>query len=230
MNCWICGEDGDSGEHTIKSSDLKEYFGEVTEENPIFWFSKEYSNKLVKSLKSKPLKSPARICQTCNNTRTQSHDRSWEKLSKYLLRNIHLIKDSSPISLRDIYNDEDINLAVTGVQLFFVKQFGCRVIEGDIPINLDSFSKAILKSSFHEHIYLAFGKLNHEEKFPSVAVTDVRTQIIGETILLAQWNYIVGQLVVRVVYDPLKRYKKLLRNCWHPKNHGYKIKIYQGKA
>lgn len=36
MNCWICGNKGDSGEHLIKASDIKGMFSDISQSNPIY--------------------------------------------------------------------------------------------------------------------------------------------------------------------------------------------------
>lgn len=84
MKCWICGQEGNTGEHLIKESDLRSYFGDISQKCPIFFHTKDKRNIPVGSLKSKRFKSDALICNRCNSALTQPYDRAWETLSIYL--------------------------------------------------------------------------------------------------------------------------------------------------
>jgi hypothetical protein len=83
--CWICNQnEANSGEHKTKRSDLAAVLGSPTEEKPLYFHDLERLNKAVKSLDAKILKAPIRICSHCNTTRTQPHDRAWERMSEKL--------------------------------------------------------------------------------------------------------------------------------------------------
>ena len=84
--CWICNRNkANSGEHKTKRSDLLAVLGKPTQEAPFYYH--DLHNKMgrpVGSLDAKILKSPVRICADCNTTRTQPHDRAWERMSDWL--------------------------------------------------------------------------------------------------------------------------------------------------
>ena len=87
MKCWICGNEGDSGEHLVKASDIRNYFGNISIDSPVYTHNDYKRNIPIRSIKSNRFKSKALICKYCNNTRTQPHDRAWESLSNYILHN-----------------------------------------------------------------------------------------------------------------------------------------------
>lgn len=100
IKCWICGKEGDSGEHMIKASDLKLYFPDVSQKKPLYLHSAKRRNKEIGSIRSSHLKSNALLCKKCNNELTQPYDKAWEKLSKYLYRNLCTIEKSKSFSLK----------------------------------------------------------------------------------------------------------------------------------
>jgi hypothetical protein len=85
--CWICNGPADSGEHKTKKSDLKAAFGKPTQDQPFYYHDNSGKNRPVKSLDAKFLKSPDRICQECNDARTQPHDFAWQTLSEFFAAN-----------------------------------------------------------------------------------------------------------------------------------------------
>jgi len=74
-----------------------------------------------------------------------------------------------------------------GVHLYFVKLFGCLVVERQIPIDVAPFAKALLDGRPHPCLYLAFGSL----PLPVVVAggSDVETAQLGCRVAFATWLY-----------------------------------------
>jgi hypothetical protein len=224
MNCWICGNVGDSGEHEIKASDLKLMFGKIDQNNPIVWYSQGEGLKRVKGIKSDILKFPDLICKRCNNQVSQPYDRAWEKLSTYLKKALEVESVSGSLNLKVVFPKDDISNLIKSIQLFFVKILGCLAIKGKIPIDLNSLSNSVLHGIAHDSVYLLVLKI--DENTPSVGFSDVNTLELNGKTVMSCFFYMVGKISIGVVYDPLKKDKRLLRRCLHPKNHGYRLKYY----
>ena len=123
MKCWICGKLGTTGEHLIKASDLRSYFGEVSQEIPIYFHTSEKKNFPVGSIKkSKSLKSDALICNECNSSRTQLYDKAWERLSGYLSANWQETLAARQFNLTNIFTGK-VRESLLYIHLFFVKLF-----------------------------------------------------------------------------------------------------------
>lgn len=230
MNCWICGSKGDSGEHSVKSSDLKMYFEEVTQKNPLHWYSKAMGLKKVGGLKSDILKFKELICAKCNNQVSQPYDRAWEKLSSYLHKNLEAASGAGIVHLHKEFPGENIDRLMLGVHLYFVKIFGCLINAGNIPIDSTSFSQSFLNGVSHKNVYIAVGRIKEGGEIKSVGITDVHALELDGEAVVAQWNYMLGELVVRIMYGKLKVERRLMRKCWHPKDHGYKLRVHRNNA
>ena len=143
MKCWICGEDANSGEHLIKASDLKSLFGQVTNRSPLYFHSDAVRNQPIQGLKSDKLKFSSRICARCNNQRTQTHDHAWETLSNYIRSRQPPIQRGTVVRLDKAFPGS-VRQSMLDVHLFFLKLFGCLIVEHSIPMDIAPFSEAIL--------------------------------------------------------------------------------------
>ena len=130
MKCWICGNPADSREHGPKASDLKMLFPKVSQQSPIYTKNKEGKIIRIGSLNSDKLKWDNKLCHTCNTTRTQRYDLAWQALSTYLQEESNRLK--TEINFVDIF-PEPSNNSMLDVHLYFVKMFGCIVVEHIIP-------------------------------------------------------------------------------------------------
>jgi hypothetical protein len=212
--CWICKTNkADSGEHKTKRSDLLSVLGKPTQAEPFYYHDLHKANRPVGSLDAKILKSPVRICAYCNNTRTQPHDRAWERMSDRL-RSRRLAVGQS-VRCNRIFGYLT-KREMPNVHLLFVKLFGCMLAEAkangfDVPIDIDPFSTAIMSGRPHTEVHLQFGK--HDG-------------IIGRSNLhfwksdphqsvLAAWLYELDTIAVSVVYMQAGRFEHR-RDLWHP--------------
>lgn len=227
MNCWICGDDADSGEHIIKQSDLKQYFGSVSQSIPFRWYKDKCKNN-VGSFKSKNLHFNTKICSKCNNERTQSSDRAWERLSSHIRNNLGDIIATRMLDLTLLISDKEIDQFVVDVQLYFVKLFGCIVSDASVPINISSFSNSIMLDRPHESVYLMFALVDEiEGGYKTVYVSDIRWYGSEEAVDYLAWQYSIGELVVFVIYDPKNLENSSIRNSLylHPRNHNGRIRF-----
>ena len=148
MKCWICGSPADSREHMVKASDIKSRFGIASGSKPLFMHSRERKNQRIRGLKSNNLKSNTPICAKCNNERTQPYDIAWEKLSAYLCSRPQPLKYGDKINLKKVFPGS-VRSSMRDVQLFFVKGFGFKIVEGNAPIDIRPFSEALLNRQAH---------------------------------------------------------------------------------
>lgn len=213
--CWMCGDAGTTGEHKTKRTDLRTVFGTPTQDEPLYYHDANRSNQLVRSLDAKILKSPARICASCNNARTQPHDRAWEVMSAWLFDRQPTIKAGDIIRANRIftYNTKQNML---GVHLYFLKLFGCMVVEAGpkIPIDIQQFADAILKTRAHPFVYLKFthGPETTGRSELHLECTEDRKHVFST------WLYQVGWLTVIVMFaTPSEKQRKGLFEAWHPK-------------
>ena len=226
MNCWICGGNADSGEHRTKKSDLGLVFSNISQQKPIF--TKNEYGKFVKigSLDSERFKSRAKICHSCNTTRTQPYDQAWEKLSEYLQQHTHRLRLGEKISLHKVFPGST-KQSILNIHLFFLKIFGCLVIEHDIPIPISPFSNALLNQLEHPNVYIGIGFLPQVRGKNIVQISPVETVFNNEDKKLhfVSWQYIVKEVFVDISYSYKPEYTKILRNVWQPSNMNKVLKL-----
>ena len=124
--CWICGVDADSREHLVKASDMRQTFGAVSPNAPLFFHSKDERNRKLGSVRSNRVKSEKVLCSRCNDTRTQPYDNDWATLSAELARRSRRVSSNNRIKLRRLFPGR-ANRAARNIHLYFVKLFGCRI-------------------------------------------------------------------------------------------------------
>ena len=222
MQCWICGAKAVSREHTIKKSDLKSVYGDVSQSQPLFYSNDKRKNLPVGSLKSHRFTSPAKICRYCNDTRTQPHDRAWEQFSSAM--RLTLRKPSFPESVRaNSIFQYDTHRMMLNIHLYFIKLFGCHIATEKIPIELAEFSYSIMNSKAHPNVYLGFWRIVH-----SVGMSNVEAQIAHNgDCAVATWRYEIGNLAVNVMYASPGEKREGLVNAWHPRLATNKLVIHK---
>lgn len=217
MKCWICGSDKNlSGEHIAKASDLKLIFSKVTQKKPLFLTKGSQKNKAIGSIYSRNLTSAAPICTYCNNVRTAPHDRAWEKLSNYLCGREHLIKSGQVIKLNKVFPGA-VKKSMLNVHLYFVKLFGCDIVEHNVPIDISIFSDAIMKQKPHPLIHLAISPSPEIGLKKHVSRTNLEMDFLDGKCMYACWFYIVGSVLVNVIYAEPTELRKGLIHAWNPK-------------
>ena len=104
------------------------------------------------------------------------------------------------------------------VHLYFTKVFGCQIVDGNIPIDIAPFSRAILDGRPHANLHLAFGP-THKPSDEAIlaASSDVHIEKLGKQCAFATWFYEVGNLSVNVMYALEGENRQGLVNAWHPR-------------
>lgn len=215
MKCWICGQQGNTGEHLVKGSDLRSYFGDVSQNSPIFFHTNDKKNIPVGSIKSKRFKSNALICNRCNSAVTQPYDRAWEALSIYLRLNWLDLMKSQEIDLTKVFPGS-VHKSMLNVHLYFVKLFGCRIVEIGAPIDTGAFSEALLNQKAHKDIFIAFGPRPGIVEHKYAGFTPIHSMDIDGVSAFATWLYMIDNLAVNVIYAPKYRAAGVMKNTWHP--------------
>lgn len=86
------------------------------------------------------------------------------------------------------------------VHLYFLKVFGCQILEGNIRIDTAPFADAILKGQPHPNVYLAFGPAPSGLPLRISGSSDVDVAMLDGLCAFATWFYHVGNLWVNVMY------------------------------
>lgn len=214
--CWICGGPGDSAEHKTKRSDLKAVFGQASQAQPLYFHDRNRKNQRVGSLDAKLLKSRDRICHFCNTARTQPHDFAWEDLSRYL-RVTSGIKPGSVVRSNRVF-PYDTRRRMLQVHLFFVKVFGCLVLEGALPIDISGFADAIMNERPHPLVHLKFGCPSAEERL-TAGRSDVwaSAPTVEGSSSFVTWFYNLPHVWINVMFAVPGERRDGLVGAWHPR-------------
>jgi len=157
------------------------------------------------------------LCAKCNNERTQPFDLAWEITSRFLRNTKPQIQIGSTLKGDKIF-PSNAKRNLRDVQLYFVKLFGCLIQENGIPINLDSFSSAILARSFHPNICIKFGRFHGTEKMVGVAGLSTLVNNENREVVLAHWFYELGEYAVNVIYAEETNIWESTKSSWLPQN------------
>jgi len=228
MDCWICGGDtANSREHAFKRSDIKGYFGLISQGRPLFRQILDDNMRLndpIISIKSDKLTFEHLICSKCNNERTQPYDYSWEILSEYLQSNWSKILRNRYIYLSKVFPNNTKSHALH-VHLYFVKLFGFSVLDEGIPINISNFSEALLSSRPHNNVFLTFTNAP-ESNINFLHNSDINyIKDAFNLVHTAAWVYTLYPVSVRVAYLSLVSPPEYRLRAWHPRQPGRQINI-----
>jgi hypothetical protein len=216
MKCWICGnEEATTREHRSKASDLRSVFGDPTQAATLYLHTAQRRNRKVGSLKADALKFTHRICLTCNSATTQPHDYAWAEFSSALRSHYPALTPGATLRFSQVFS-YDTRRRMLNVHLYFVKLFGCQIVEGKMGIDTSSFSQAILGGTPHANLYLAFGRMA-DLPVPVVGGSNVEVAVLDGKTAFASWIYQVGHLFVDVVYATEGEHREGLVNAWHPR-------------
>jgi len=217
MKCWICGkENATTREHRIKASDLRSLFGAPTQASPLYFHTDKRRNKKVGSLKADILKYQHLICLECNSARTQPHDQAWQYFSEMLRSRLPPLQVGDTFRLNRIF-PYDTRRLMRNVHLYFVKLFGCQIVEGAIPIDISSFAQAIIEGRPHPKLYFVLGRLP-DMGFHVGGGSDVHAALLDGKVAFASWLYQVNDLCVNVMYAEEWEQRQGLEHAWHPRS------------
>lgn len=210
MKCWICGEEATTGEHLSKASDIRALFGPISQKRPIYLHRDDELNRRVNTIRSSELKSNALLCEKCNTSRTAPYDRAWEVLSKYLRGRSDLRVDLN-VRMNKPF-PTNVNRNMRNVHLYFVKLFGCLILDGGVPIDIEPFRKALLEAKPHPNLHIAFW---YQPDLAS-GYTDLETESDNERVIFATWMYLVMPIAVNVMFAEPGQHRLGLVGSWHP--------------
>ena len=231
--CWICGRPADSGEHKAKKSDLRAVQRHVSQARPLILNDANSKNRKVSGLNADPLKWPKSLCQDCNTTLTQPYDRAWEAVSAALGGWTPPLRPGSVVRANRIF-PMDTARSMLAVHLYFVKAFGCLVVEAAkqgkaTNINVPGLATAIKNGRAYSDIYLGFGIPKRIVEGPIVSGDDLHTIAENDGSLIgAWWHYNVNGICVRIVYVPSRPQAVLLakkEGLWHPRDGGHRFVV-----
>ena len=222
--CWICGDIADSGEHMIKASDLRAIIDHAPNK-PFYFHDNKHKNLKVQSVKADCLKFSNVICHACNSARTQPYDRAWDAFSQSMQERQLSVGQALRINRIFPY---DTKHHMRHVHLYFVKIFGCAIVEYDVPIDIRGFSTAIRNDRLHPNVYLAFGP--RPESFPDemkmAGLSDVHAYTDGKGCAFAVWFLYLEHLTVGVMYAREGEETKGTAQAWHPKQSRNRIRVF----
>lgn len=217
MNCWICGDKGTPGEHLIKASDIKMLFPDISQKKPAYKHTSNRKNIPIGSKKSNRLKSNALICKKCNNQRTQAYDSAWESLSCYIYDNWNTINQTNRIDLRKAFSG-CIEGSAKNFHLYFLKLFGCLLVESKNYKIANEFAISIRTKDPHNDVFIFFVKTADFIGQSCVGISDLDVIYFdGSNLIRASWVYMIGELSLRIVYlHPDHSHLEPIRG-WNPK-------------
>lgn len=224
LTCWICGDDADSREHLVKASDLRQTFGPVSLEAPLFFHDDSVKNRKFGSVKSDLVKSAKVLCRRCNDTRTQPYDDDWATLSAELARRSRTVSKSSRIKLRRLFPGRS-RKAARNIHLYFVKLFGCRIVGENIPMSIEPFAQAIQKETLCDGLSLIFCRDAMHKVGAHAFLSAIQARQVGTRIDCAGWTYALDRFYVEVMWFRNLRNFVGVKGHWRPDQNGTVIKL-----
>ena len=170
---------------------------------------------MIQGKNSAKLKFKTRLCAYCNNTRTQSHDQSWQALALFLRERNPKISPGEVVRASKAFK-HGTRRGFLGVHLYFTKLFGCLILDANIPLDTQPLAEAILNNTAHPHIYLAFLAVTSRKLQNHAMITPVHTFVTDGSLLGAHWFYFVGRIGVQITYAPQIALKSKIVHLWHP--------------
>jgi hypothetical protein len=159
----------------------------------------EATNQPVGSATADSLKSARSLCSHCNNAGTQVYDEAWRKLSTYLHANWRDITARGSFDLSKVFGAETAKQAIR-VQLYFVKVLGCKLLEDDIRVDLESFSEALMTGSAHPEVTLLVSSSLVPAGQLLSCESDVSVLRNGDEVYSAVWMNLVHPVGIKICY------------------------------
>jgi len=146
LQCWICGNPADSGEHKFKARDLKKIFdrdGFHPENLPFHFF--DGGHRRIRSPKSDAIKYPKIICRNCNNNLTSPFDRAYDRFSDWCSSH-QSHQGVNEINLEEVFGKDCIK-GVENLRRYGAKTLGCRIIASNSLLP-DNFPNPVYGNDF----------------------------------------------------------------------------------
>lgn len=154
-SCWWCGSAAGTGVHKFKKADLIRYFGRGPyqgEGRIVRGIEGKLRN--VQGPNSDEAKFEKNLCASCNNTKSQPFDRSYDKFVAFLHDQEEKILKERKLCFTEIY-DEEWRSEVARLYKYFVKHICCRLAEGKVWIHPNVITFLNDKGSL-QHLTLNF--------------------------------------------------------------------------
>lgn len=215
-SCWICGSPANSGEHIPKASNLKDLFGNVTQQKPLYFNSKGLKNKPLQSINSTLLKLRV-LCSACNNSRTQNSDLAWDEFNSFLTKNSKCLKPLSKISFNKVYKYNSRKKALS-FHLYAVKLFGCIASEFGLQLDLIELANSILRNKPNQYVYIAVGPRNWRSDIRLSGPSDLIVKKSSDgNVVAAVWFLVNGFWQYQFIYAIPGVGIAGLASAWNPK-------------
>ena len=189
---------------------------------PAYMHTRDKKNIALHSAKTNKIKTDNQvICRRCNNTDTSAHDEAWSALIQHIYNNWDMLVKRKKLSLKEAFPGNSNKKSIL-FHLYFVKLFGCRIIDEGIPIDVKEFSLALQNNLPLDLFYLTFNYRSVNESF--VGVSEIHAKIYSGSIEMATWYYTLGGLDVQVTWfknTPLHNVPK----AWSPNDRGKVIQF-----
>jgi hypothetical protein len=218
--CWICQQPAATREHSTKKTDLAAALPKPSQAKPIYFSDGRVKNVPLGSFKSDYLRFKTPICADCNNARTQPYDRAWDTLSAGLRARAPNLKNGDSVRCNRIFRYA-ARKHLLNVHLYFVKLFGCYIVDANAHINVESFAHAILKAKAHPQVLLRFGI----STLP-VGRSDFDVDYDeGGNAVYAGWFQTGGGIGVHLVYAANGQHRQGMIDTWHPSQATTRLRI-----
>lgn len=135
--CWICGDQANTSEHRIKKADLVRSYGRGPYKGSLA--PVHVRNGLVTAIqgpRAAVVKYSPSLCGPCNSTRTQAYDLAYDRFVSWVLENEETVLYKRFINFADVYG-ADFEESQRNLFKYFVKSFGCRLVDAGTPIPAD---------------------------------------------------------------------------------------------
>jgi hypothetical protein len=225
--CWICRTGpADSGEHRVKASDVRATAPMLSQQNPIYLQRNfEPTNIRIGGAKSKTLTFDYSICRYCNNTRTQPYDNAWSMLSQYLRTHWDDIRRRGRFDLSKAFPG-GTRAAALNVHLYFVKVFGCKLVEDKIKVELGPFSRALMEGAAHPEVSLLIADDPVGEGKILFFESEVHTMAERSGELHgALWMYNLSPIAIKVAHIKTGARLNAPGHPWHPNKPSKVVKL-----
>lgn len=147
--CWMCGGKADSSEHRLKKADMVRAYGRGPYKgvrSPVHFRADKLTS--IQGPDSKAIKYDKLLCHTCNTTRSQPFDTSYDNFVDWVFQNESIVLRLRAINFAEVFGSDCV-LKQRNLYKYFAKSFGCRLYEAgrSVPTDVSAlFSQNCFKS------------------------------------------------------------------------------------
>lgn len=215
MRCWICGSAAMTGEHIVKASTMRDLFGEVTQQRPLYHSDARRRNRRMQSVDSKLVKLSV-LCARCNSSLTQPFDRAWDIFWMYLTENCSSLKTGDFIRRYRVF-DYNARHEMLNLHLYAVKLFGCVAAEFSVPLDLVGMADAIKHMRPYQNVYFGVGKRAWLPSLKMAGPSNLDTlQDEAKKCVFAVWFLTIGAWEFQFIYAVPGQRRDGMADTWNP--------------